>query len=260
MATISATVDPPPAALAVELPRDPLERHYVAACLAAIEAPKPGNVSLQSPGHDMTADDFVISALVSAAPLCALSFDLGRRVLEAVRTTRAAVACNTNLGILLLCAPLLMAAQHRRPGQTLRAASDAVLDALTVRDTADVFAAIRHASPAGLGESAAHDVSGPATTELREVMTVAASRDRIARQYAAGFADVYDLGMPLLNDAAKRFESRALRTVAIYLGLLARIPDTHILRKFDSRVAAEVRRRARIAEEALQRRGATRGG
>ena len=64
-----------------------------------------------------------------------------------------AVGCNTNLGILLLCAPLLQAARHENHG-TLEARLRQTLQDLTVADAGHAFRAIVRASPAGLGESA----------------------------------------------------------------------------------------------------------
>jgi triphosphoribosyl-dephospho-CoA synthase len=232
-----------------------LARLYIDACTEELQAFKPGNVSVHAAGHDMTATDFVRSAHVSAPALCAAGMRLGERVLAAIRATRNEVGCNTNLGIVLLCAPLLSAAQHRSAGNaSLATAVESVLSALTVRDAALVFEAIRTASPAGLGSTEQHDVERPATAGLREVMASAADRDRIARQYALGFPDVFGLGFELLNEADKRYEDRALRTVALYLGLLARVPDTHVQRKFGTEVAARVQHRAAVAEKALQRR------
>ena len=75
---------------------------YLAACRLDVTVRKPGNVSETSPGHGMRAEDFYRSAAVSADSLCDPTFGLGERVYNAVSATRAAVGCNTNLGILLL--------------------------------------------------------------------------------------------------------------------------------------------------------------
>jgi triphosphoribosyl-dephospho-CoA synthase len=42
---------------------------YVEACLAELDAPKPGNVHRFAPGHRMEVEDFVRSAEASAAPV-----------------------------------------------------------------------------------------------------------------------------------------------------------------------------------------------
>ena len=77
---------------------------------------------------------------------------LGAIVFEAVQATIARWAhANTNLGIVLLLAPLARAAAISRARQGLRDALAAVLDATTVDDAREVYAAIRLADPGGLG-------------------------------------------------------------------------------------------------------------
>ena len=71
-------------------------------------------------------------------------------MLAAVTATRAAVGQNTNLGILLLCAPLAMAAQA---GGALRPALERVLAQADIADAEQVFRAIVLAAPGGLGDA-----------------------------------------------------------------------------------------------------------
>ena len=179
------------------------------ACIAEIEAPKPGNVSFASPGHGMTADDFVASARCTAEVLGTPGLSLGERVLGSIEATRAAVGCNTNLGIVMLCAPLAQAALDESPDRPLRAALAQVLAAASIEDTEQVFAAIRLAEPAGLGASARHDVRAPAAASLLAVMRAAEDRDRIARQYARCYGDVFELGIPTLDRSRRLWSSEA---------------------------------------------------
>ena len=88
---------------------------YIAACLLELDALKPGNVHRHAEGHGMTVADFERSAEVSAPALARTGASVGSRVLEAVEATRAAVGQNTNLGIVLLAAPLAAAAERREP-------------------------------------------------------------------------------------------------------------------------------------------------
>ena len=83
----------------------------MASFIGEIEAFKPGNVSSYADGHNMTAEDFLISAEVSAPLLCEKNLGLGARILNCVKATKKSVSCNTNLGMLLLFAPIIMAAE-----------------------------------------------------------------------------------------------------------------------------------------------------
>ena len=117
---------------------------YEDACRLEIEALKPGNVHCFAGGHGMSAEQFVVSARVSSGPLTEPGWPVGRRVLEAVRATRQAVGTNTNLGIILLCAPLARAAEL--PGN-LRDNLAGVLDGLSIEDARAAFAALADSNP-----------------------------------------------------------------------------------------------------------------
>jgi triphosphoribosyl-dephospho-CoA synthase len=212
---------------------------FTAACRDEIDAPKPGNVHRYAAGHGMTADMFIRSAEAAAEPLCRSGTTVGARILAAVEATFATAGTNTNLGIILLCAPL--AAACEAPSRDdLRVA----LARLDVADAELAFRAIVRANPAGLGRSARHDVAHPPSVGLRDAMAEAAGRDRIARQYVTDFADIFEVGEPALVAALARMSPR-WATVAVYLAFLAEFPDSHIARKHGAAVAEDTTTRRR---------------
>lgn len=223
---------------------------YLDACRIELRALKPGNVHVFADGHRMTVADFTTSAEASATALAAPDLGVGARVLQAVERTRDAVGCNTNLGILLLCAPLAAAAMEPAPGD-LRRRVERVLARLSVADAEQTFAAIRRAEPAGLGESATHDVRAPARVSLLEAMRLARNRDRIAAQYADGFGDVFDFGLPRLGAGLRRWHDIRWAASSAYLGFVAGFADSHILRKHGAARAEAVRAAAAPLDEEL---------
>jgi triphosphoribosyl-dephospho-CoA synthase len=215
---------------------------YRASCLDELDALKPGNVHAFAGGHRMAVADFVASAEISSPALAEAGAPVGRRVLRAVEATMERVGQNTNLGILLLCAPLARAAEA---GPPLRAALGAVLDGFDAADARDVFAAIRRANPGGLGRAERHDVTDPAApASLRAAMAEAAPRDAIARAYVTGFADLFAIGLPALAAARARALSPPWCTTAVYLAYLARVPDSHVARKHGPERAEALRAEA----------------
>ncbi len=188
------------------------------ACLLEVSAAKPGNVSPGRHFADACYEEFLASAVAIGGPLAgAGTRPLGATVRLAVEATARWTRSNTNLGIVLLLAPLARAAMLGSrvddptdcgmriadcgsrsegggpPWMGLRNAVRRVLEATTVDDARDVYAAIRLAAPGGLG--------------------------RVA-------------------------------VVETFLTLLAAAPDTHVARRGGAVLAADILRRARAVRAA----------
>jgi triphosphoribosyl-dephospho-CoA synthase len=212
------------------------------ACILEVTARKPGNVHRYADFADTTYLDFLLSA-AAIAPVMdqAPGRPVGETVLEAVRATRRVTGANTNLGIVLLLAPLATVPASEDP----LAGVAGILARLDVQDSRLVYEAIRLANPGGLGRVAEQDVTDEPSLPLRNVMGMAADRDLVARQYINGFADVYE-GVKTLR-IEMRSLSRNVETAIIqcYLELLAMNPDSLIARKLGREVAEEISRRAK---------------
>jgi len=214
-----------------------LAQAYKNACMAELQALKPGNVHAFSDGHGMTIQDFIQSADVTAEPIARLGLSVGERVFYSVEATQSAVGQNTNLGMLLLCAPLLHAASSLQANQSLWEQLHQTLDQLSVDDAVWVAKAIVLANPGGLGASDQHDVHEAPQISLLEMMRSAQDKDRISWQYANYFQDIVDFGVNLYADALLKWENAAWATTALYLGFLTRYADTHVLRKHGEQMA-----------------------
>jgi triphosphoribosyl-dephospho-CoA synthase len=223
-----------------------VERAFLDACHAELRALKPGNVHDHAPGHRMVVADFETSAAAAAPWIARRGLPVGERILGAMDATMAAVGQNTNLGILLLAAPLAAAAES--PGAlgdaaTLRRKLAGILESTTVDDAAAVFAAIRTANPGGLGRAAEADVSDVPKVTLTAAMALAADRDRIARQYVTTFADVFETGLEARRRATLTQTDAAGVTTDVFFAFAATFPDTHVARKHGPERAEAVRLR-----------------
>ncbi|MDZ5452283.1 triphosphoribosyl-dephospho-CoA synthase [Labrys sp. ZIDIC5] len=214
---------------------------YRDACLAELRALKPGNVHVFADVGETKVADFEASAVASAPWIGQPRASVGARILGAIRATREAIGWNTNLGIVLLCAPLAAAAEA---GGDLRAALASILSGLDRIDARDAFEAIRLASPGGLGSADRHDVHEAPTVTLREAMAEAAARDRIARAYLTDFEDVFETGLPALRQAQGGGLDEPWCTTSVHMAFLSRFADTHIERRRGRKQAEAVRARA----------------
>lgn len=211
------------------------------ACILEVMAPKPGNVQRHRdlPGLDLL--DFVASALAIGPALDrAAEEGVGRAVERAVEATRRMVSTNTNLGMVLLLAPLAAVP----PGTNLAAGLRDVLEATTPDDARAVYRAIRLAQPGGMGSVPEQDIAQEPTMPLAAIMRLAADRDLVARQYAHGFEQVFHEALPALETSLDRGRTVDDSIVDAHLTLLSRYPDSLIARKAGLERADEVSRRA----------------
>jgi triphosphoribosyl-dephospho-CoA synthase len=217
---------------------------FLAACRAELAALKPGNVHIHAAGHGMEVAQFEASAEAAAPWIAATGVKVGTRILRAVEASVAAAGCNTNLGILLLCAPIAVAAEMKLE-KSLRERLHAVLAAMDSSDAAAVYAAIRKANPGGLGDAPEQDVSMPPTVGLLDAMAIAAGRDRIALNYTTDFEDIFGFGLPQLTRAEALTSEAQLAATTLHMAYLAEFPDSHIIRKHGEVVANDIRQQAK---------------
>ena len=219
--------------------REALQNCFIEACVADVEALKPGNVSVLTPDPPagMTAEDFISSAKACAADLCAPDVTLGERVDKAIAARKTAVKTNTNLGIVLLCAPLAHSAWMclEKPGTTLRGNVRTLLSETTVDDACKVYQAINCANDGGraggMGRVEEQDLSEKPTVTLRAAMTLASSRDLIAAQYDNDFALLFEETLPYYLALKRRWRYNTAVVTGLYLFILGNYPDSLVARK-----------------------------
>lgn len=214
-----------------------LAKAYKTACMAELQALKPGNVHVFRDGHGMTIHDFIKSADVTAELLAQPDLSLGERIFYAVEATKQAVGQNTNLGVILLCAPIMATVLCADDKHTLAQSLERMLVELSVGDAQWVAKSIVLANPGGLGLVALHDVCEEPQVTLFEVMRTAQGYDRIAWQYANTYRDVMGFGVACYAKAMAKWQNPAWATTALYLGFLTRNPDTHVMRKHGEALA-----------------------
>lgn len=237
--------------MSAPLARDAIQSAFLAACHAELSALKPGNVHVHAAGHGMDIDTFKRAAAAAAPHIADPELTVGERILKATEASVAATGVNTNLGIVLLCAPLAKAAAETDPTMGLRRRLAIILGALTKDDADKAFAAIRLANPAGLGATSEGDVRDASSEiTLIEAMYLAKDRDRIANAYVTAYEDIFDFALPALADARAKAENDDLAVSTLHMTLLAEFTDSHIARKFGSATAESVREEARALRPA----------
>lgn len=206
------------------------------ACLWEVSASKPGNVHRAADFEDLSFVDFAAGAvaIIPAMDAAAAGARLGETVFHAVKSTRGAVATNTNLGTVLLMTPLAMASAG-----SLRKGVARVLQSLDRDDARLVYEAIRFANPGGMGRVDEADLAAEPPDDLIHAMRLAADRDLVARQYVNDFAEVFDVALPALGEGLARGWSLGATIVHAQMLLMSNYPDSLIARKCGTAVAAQ---------------------
>jgi triphosphoribosyl-dephospho-CoA synthase len=211
------------------------------ACVLEVMSPKPGNVRPGFEFENASVTDFLSSADAIAPELAvAGNGPLGETILRSIEVTRAVVGHNTNLGIVLLIAPLAAVPEHL----ALRDGIRQILNSTTVADSRLVYQAIRVAQPAGLGQADDQDLQNEPTMSLTECMELAADRDLIAAQYAHGFPLILQQGMDWLRESESVAKNISDRICWLAVRLLAEFGDSLIARKCGIEMSDRVRNQA----------------
>ena len=206
------------------------------ACALEASAPKVGNVHRSADFEDMSLYDFLISGIAIRRVFDEVPHRrTGQTVLAAVEATRSLVEVNTNLGLILMLAPLAKAAVNG----AIREQITPVLSELAADDSREVYAAIRHANPGGLGEVDDMDIESAAPANLLDAMAAAVDRDLVARQYVNRFDDVFSRVADPLADAVNRGLRLTEAIVDTHVRLMAACPDSLIARKCGQTVAQQ---------------------
>ena len=211
------------------------------ACAMEVMCPKPGNVRPGRSFKYINEMSFIASAMGLVAAFESESGSVGRMVEGAALATKNWVDRNTNLGMILLLAPLVKASCA---GKLERESARGVLEDLDEDDSRRIYGAIRIAAPEGLGESEKYDVRGEAPA-IMEAMKSASRWDSIAKEYDTGYEVTFGMTAPWLAGLWQEGYSLKNCILQTYLMLLGEVCDTLISRKLgreaSERVSAEAR-------------------
>ena len=191
-------------------------------------APKAGNVHPGAAFENMSYADFIRSAEIIAPILSeAEQNGVGKTVLQSMTATMEGVGCNTNLGIVLLLAPLCAVPKSA----SLKQGISKILNQLTVDDARDVYQAIRLTQAGGMGTVNKGDISAEPTGTLLEMMQLAAGYDQNAAQYAMGYQDVFEFGIPRLEETIDFSTDWQQAVMRLHIAWIAAFSDSLIIRK-----------------------------
>ena len=223
---------------------DKLKDIYLYACSKDVEVIKPGNVNVDYPHSDTTAYNFLRSAHDSCRSLFRQDLSLGERIYRSVIDSRKNTKVNTNLGIVILIAPIIQSLL-KSTKTSFRSALKDVIKTSQISDTNLFCRAINSANPGGLGEREEMDTNSLPKVTLKTIMDKSAKYDRLSYQYSTGYSDILGFIVPRIIEHKKYIENTDFLLSLVFLEILREIPDTHISRKFNEKIAKKTSNEAR---------------
>ncbi|MDI3475578.1 MAG: triphosphoribosyl-dephospho-CoA synthase [Thermococcaceae archaeon] len=240
-------------------------RAFILGPLLEAAVPKPGNVSRFRDFDDLTFYHFLMAntalmgvyyeaikrgELIRKGILQPSEAGLGELIKRAVQKSRESQDANPNFGVIVLSVPLMVAMGMSRHILEAREKAKLLVGESTVRDTMELYSAIRIANPKGVARGVKYDVYSDESfrelfrdrVNLERLAEISCERELVFCEWLNGyelsyktFGRVYELA----REAP--FEDAVLRA---FLELLSERPDTLIARKGGIEEAELVRKKA----------------
>ena len=250
------------------------------AILFEISADKPGNVNLVV-GFEGTRYEHFLASTVAATPsfewaakrgvevsqgkICTSDVGLGQIIKHCVADIDAwQRGGNTLLGTVILLSPIAVAAgmiptkeEHIFEVPKLRENVKIVVESTTSEDAVNVYEAIKIANPSGLGTVPELDINDPVSIDeirkekisLYQIFQIASKYDAVCSEWVKNYPITFDVAYPYLMEKIRETEDLNVATIHTFLKVLAKYPDTFIVRKVGIEKACEV---SSMAKEVLK--------
>lgn len=261
---------------------DVVRAAQLASALEVCGWPKPGNVHRTADFKDVKFEHFIAGSIAilpsirksvikglkaSKGEISLKRIKLGKIIYEAINEVKKwHKGTNTHLGTIMLLVPLSSAygfayGKYGKVSINLwRNGIKYIVESTTPQDAVYVYKAIKKAKPGGLGKikiREAPDIYDPQAEKklikkgisLYEVMKISANWDTIAKEWITSMQITFELGYPTLMNLYSRTNNINQAIVHTFLEILAKNPDSLIIRKMGYSIAKEVSEKA---EEVLK--------
>ncbi len=238
---------------------------FIMGPLLEAAVPKPGNVNRFADFEDLTLYHFIAAStavlpvyheaaktgeLLRRGLLAPNEARIGELIRRAVEGSRSVQDANPNFGVITLSIPLIMGLSMARDVVEAREKARLLLKESTVRDTMELYRAIRTAGPKGLPRGVKYDVYADDSfrelfadrVDLWKLAEIGCGRELVFCEWLDDYSLSYktaDRLMELLGELP--FEEAVARA---FVELMAEREDTLIARKAGRREAELVREKA----------------
>ena len=246
-----------------------LIRAFLTGPLIEVAVPKPGNVSRKRDFEDLSIYNFLVAhpALggiyheavkraesIRSGLLRPSEAGIGELIRRGVEATKRVQDANPNFGVIVLSVPLIMGLTLTKKIQEGGEKARLLIEESTVRDTMELYRAIRIANPKGLPGGVKYDVYSDKAFEelfrdrinLMELAKMSAERELVFGEWVKG----YELTYRTLTRLTERVPGPLEETVVeVFMELLSENIDTLVFRKAERNEAELVRKKAKEVVE-----------
>jgi triphosphoribosyl-dephospho-CoA synthase len=255
-------------------------RAFILGPLLEAAVPKPGNVSRFRDFNDLTFYHFLFAdtavsevyyeavktgELIRKGILSPSEVGIGELIRRAVEASRSVQDANPNFGVIVLSVPLITALSMAKDIFEAREKVSTLMEESTVRDTMELYRAIRIVNPKGIPSGVKYDVySDDSFSELFrdrvnlwKLAEFSCERELVFCEWIREYELSYSTFARLYGLISKLPFEEAVRTA--FLELLSTTPDTLIMRKAGKAEAELVMKKAgeviegKLSEEKFER-------
>ena len=242
-----------------------LIRAFLTGPLVEVAVPKPGNVSRKADFNDLSLYNFIVAypALagiyhetvkraesIRSGLLKPSEAGIGELIRRSVEATKRVQDANPNFGVIVLSIPLIMGLAMTKKITEGGEKASLLIEESTVRDTMELYRAIRKANPKGLPSGVKYDVYSDDSfreifrdgVNLRRLAEISSERELVFREWLNGYDLTYRILKRLLEKTPGPLEETV---VGAFVELMGEELDTLILRKAGRDEAELVRKTAR---------------
>ena len=230
-----------------------LKKLFYESCCEELRVLKPGNHSIHSKIIGMNHKRFERAAKISSEILVQKRLSLGESIYESASQCFQELGENYNLGIILLCAPILKIPINKLKNFKLELQN--ILRNISQREGKLILKAIMKLKPAGINnyQGKGNVTNKIHTLEFREIMQIGSNWDRISRCYINDYSEILESGLPYFLSLNKKISYNRAITM-LYMNYLCKDFDSHLSRKFGSEKAKKVMKKGQLIQKSLNLR------
>tara|TARA_B100000963_G_scaffold357100_1_gene378542 strand:- start:51 stop:890 length:840 start_codon:yes stop_codon:yes gene_type:complete len=220
-----------------------LRKIYYQTCCYELEVFKPGNHSVYSKIKGMNELKFKYAAKISSHFLTDKKLSFGESVFLSAKKCKIALNSNYNLGIIILCAPILRV--YSEGFKNFKQRLNSFLNSISEKDGQQIIKAIKLVEPGGIKNyKGSGNVFATNKLSFKEVMRIGSKWDRISKCYIENYKEILDFGIPILQ-SIKFKTTQEMATEILYINYLSNSLDSHLKRKFGKEKAQIVLNKAK---------------